>query len=106
MPHHLNGRQFDYDNIIIAILNWIRYQTWNIVYTYSLPEAQLQQQHERARRHIEYDDAHQTNDDCTERYLDCPTSIWHAGFLIDLSDEDTKKRLLRDNVLAATFNKL
>lgn len=77
----------------------------HFVCIYSLPEAQLQQQHDRARRHIEYDVAHQMIDDCMARYSDCPTSVWDAGFLIDLSDENTKNRLLRDNVLAATFNK-
>lgn len=70
----------------------------------SLPEAQLQRH--RERRHIEYDDAHQTVDDCSATYVNCPASVWHAGFLIDLDDANTKKRLLRDNVLAATLNKI
>lgn len=71
---------------------------------YSLPEVQLEKR--RERRHIIYDDAHQTADDCAATYSRCSTSVWHAGFLIDLSDENTKKRLLRDNVLAATVNKV
>lgn len=70
----------------------------------SLPTAQLQSN--RKRRHIEYDEAHQIVDDCAATYINCPASVWHAGFLIDLDDENTKKRLLRDNVLAATLGKI
>ncbi|XP_055305020.1 uncharacterized protein LOC129569832 [Sitodiplosis mosellana] len=48
---------------------------------FSLPVAQLQRVIHK--RHIDYDDAHQTIVDCTAKFPLCPESIWSAGFLID-----------------------
>lgn len=47
----------------------------------SLPAAQLQRVIHK--RHIDYDDAHQSVDDCDAKYSFCPNSIWDAGFLVD-----------------------
>lgn len=49
--------------------------------THSLPVAQLHRVIHK--RHIDYDDAHQTNVDCIAKFPLCPDSIWSAGFLID-----------------------
>lgn len=48
----------------------------------SLPTAQLQRSIQK--RHIDYDDAHQSTSDCATQFPLCPDSIWTAGFLIDL----------------------
>lgn len=51
------------------------------IYVHSLPVAQLQRVVHK--RHIDYDDAHQTIDDCAAKFPLCPDSIWEAGFLIE-----------------------
>lgn len=49
----------------------------------SLPTAQLH--HVVNKRHIEYDEAHHT-ENCTAKFEHCPDSVWDAGFLIETDD--------------------
>lgn len=52
-----------------------------LVTIFSLPTAQLQRPIQK--RHIDYDDAHQSASDCMAKFPLCPDSIWTAGFLIE-----------------------
>ncbi|XP_031636178.1 uncharacterized protein LOC116349064 [Contarinia nasturtii] len=47
---------------------------------FSLPVAQLQRVVHK--RHIDYDDAHQTTVDCVAKYSLCPDSIWNAEVIM------------------------
>lgn len=52
-----------------------------LFFIFSLPPAQLK--HAVEKRHIDYDYAHGTSDNCTERYDSCKDSVWNAGFLLE-----------------------
>lgn len=70
-----------------------------ILYITSLPAARLHRVVEK--RHINYDDAHQTATDCATEFSLCPDSIWKAGFLIEydatLMDNNNFPQFLKTN---------
>lgn len=53
----------------------------------------------RERRHIDYDDAHQTAANCSEKFPSCTESIWNAGFLIEITKDFNNEQLIRANIL-------
>lgn len=42
-----------------------------------------QLQHAKLKRHIDYDNAHQTPSDCTMNFPLCPENVWNAHFIIE-----------------------
>ena len=51
------------------------------VLKFSIPVPQLQ--NAKQKRHIDYDNAHQIENNCTMHFPLCPENIWNAQFIIE-----------------------